>query len=195
MGWNICLHEHIKKIEPDNEKIESIRKMCRVRLRVVGQVAIDDETASVVAEDYYEIIKELLVALLLKNGLKSDNHECLISFFKNSFYKYEFEARTIHQLKDVRNRVSYDGIFVKKEYITSNKLEFEHIIQLLDNLLGSCNFDMPETAMCTPRDLARCKQAVSEHAQKPPTARSTFQRGVFDNKQIKSEIKPNQKNN
>lgn len=135
MDWNICLNEHIKKVEPDDEKIESIRKMCGVRLRVAQQVVIDDETASVVAEDYYEIIKELLVALLLKNGLKSDNHECLISFFKNMFPKYEYEAQTIHQLKNVRNRVSYDGIFVKKEYVTSNKLEFEHIIELLDGLL------------------------------------------------------------
>lgn len=135
MDWNICLNEHITKVEPDNEKIESIRKMCSVRLRVAQQVAIDDETASVVAEDYYEIIKELLVALLLKNGLKSDNHECLISFFKNMFPKYEYEAQTIHQLKNVRNRVSYDGIFVKKEYVISNKLEFEHIIELLDGLL------------------------------------------------------------
>ncbi len=135
MDWDICLNEHIKKVEPDTEKIGSIRKMCSVRLRVAQQVAIDDETASVVAEDYYEIIKELLVALLLKNGLKSDNHECLISFFKNMFPKYKYEAQTIHQLKNVRNRVSYDGIFVKKEYIISNKLEFEHIIEILDGLL------------------------------------------------------------
>ena len=135
MDWDICLNEHIKKVEPDTEKVESIRKMCSVRLRVAQNVVIDDETASVVAEDYYEIIKELLVALLLKNGLKSDNHECLISFFKNMFPKYKYEAQTIHQLKNVRNRVSYDGIFVKKEYIISNKLEFEHIIEILDGLL------------------------------------------------------------
>ena len=135
MDWNICLNEHIKKVEPDNEKIESISKMCGVRLRVAQQVAIDDETATVVAEDYYEVIKELLVALLLKNGLKSDNHECLISFFKNMFPEYEYEAKTMHQLKNVRNRVSYDGIFVKKEYVITNKLEFEHIIKHLEGLL------------------------------------------------------------
>jgi len=79
-------------------------------------IKIDQETASVIASDYYEIIKELLTALLLKNHLKSDNHECLISFFKQNFPEYEYEAKIIHQLKNIRNRVSYDGIFVKKDY-------------------------------------------------------------------------------
>jgi len=134
MNWNICLQEHIKKVQPDKEKIKSIQKMCKIRLRVIKDIKLDKETASIIATDYYEVIKELLIALLLKNGLKSDNHECLVSFFKNNHPQYEYEVTTIHKLKDVRNRVSYDGIFVKKDYISTNKLEFEHIIKLLVNL-------------------------------------------------------------
>ncbi len=135
MDWNKCESEHIKKVEPDTEKVKSIRKMCSIRLRIIQEVKNDDETASVIATDYYEIIKELLTALLLKNGLKSDNHECLISFFKNKYENYEYETNIIHQLKNVRNRASYDGIFVKKEYIETNKLEFNHLIELLNKLL------------------------------------------------------------
>ena len=78
---------------------------------------------------------KLLTALLLKNGLKSDNHECLISFFKEKFPKYEYEAKRIHQLKYVRNKISYEGFFIKKDYVNTNKLEFEHIIELLKKLL------------------------------------------------------------
>ena len=137
MDWNQCLEDHIKKVKPDNEKINSIIKMCGIRLKVLKQIKIDQETASVIASDYYEVIKELLTALLLKNGLKSDNHECLISFFKQNFPEYEYEANIIHQLKNIRNRVSYDGIFVKKEYIETNKLEFEHIIELIKGLIYS----------------------------------------------------------
>ena len=135
MNWQKCLEEHIIKIDKDSEKIKSIIRMCNIRLKIVKQIKIDQETASVIASDYYEIIKELLTALLLKNGLKSDNHECLISFFKQNFPEYEYETKIIHQLKDVRNRVSYDGIFVKKEYVETNKLEFQHIIDLLKKLL------------------------------------------------------------
>jgi len=135
MDREICLKEHIKKVQVDKERINSILKMSDILLKVTKQIKRDEETISVIVANYYEIIKELLTALLLKNGMKSDNHECLISFFKNMFPEYEYEAKTIHQLKNVRNRVSYDGIFVKKEYIISNKLEFEHIIEILDGLL------------------------------------------------------------
>ena len=135
MEWNVCLKEHIKKVEPDHEKVRSIMKMCSIRLKIMNSIRIDDESASVIATDYNEVIKELLVALLLKNGLKSDNHECLISFFKKNFPQYDYEAEAIHKLKDARNRISYDGVFVKKSYIESNKLEFEHIIRMLNKIL------------------------------------------------------------
>jgi len=135
MNWRECQEEHIKKIKPDKEKIRSIIKMCDIRLKVLKNIKLDEETASIIATDYYEVIKELLTAILLKNGLKSNNHECLISFSKKEFPNYEYETNIIHQLKDVRNRVSYDGVFVKKEYIQSNRLEFEHIIELLKRLL------------------------------------------------------------
>ena len=64
---------------------KSILKLCNVRLRIVLDVKLDSETASIIAENYYEIIKELLTALLLLSGRKSDNHECLIAFFKKNY--------------------------------------------------------------------------------------------------------------
>jgi len=111
--------------------------MCKARQKIIENSNIDEETASIIASDYYEIIKELLIALLLKYGLKSFNHECLISFFKKEHPEYEYEARVIHQLKEVRNRATYDGVFVKKEYLLNNKLEFKHIIKLLNDLISA----------------------------------------------------------
>jgi len=82
MDFEICKKEHLREVEPDPAKIKSILKVADARLKAMKKVK---ETASIITEDYYEVIKELLVALLLKNGLKSDNHECLISFFKNRY--------------------------------------------------------------------------------------------------------------
>ncbi len=135
MPWETCRKEHIKTVQPDQEKITSMLKMCKIRLRVTEDITLDDETASVIAADYYEVIKELLTALLLKKGMKSDNHECLISFFKRNYPCNEYEAKIIHQLKNVRNRISYDGVFVDKEYVEMNRLEFIHIIDLLERLV------------------------------------------------------------
>lgn len=135
MNWDKCKQESIREIEIDYEKVKSLLKMSEVRAGYLKKQEYDEKTCSIISEGYYEMIKELLVALLLKNGLKSNNHECLISFFKTKYPQYEYEALIIHQLKDIRNRISYDGMFVKKDYLDKNKLEFEHIIEILKELI------------------------------------------------------------
>jgi len=137
MDFKLCKKEHIRIVEPDSDKIKSILKVADARLKAISQIKKDVETASIIVEGYYEIIKELLVALLLKNGLKSDNHECLISFLKVKYPEYEAEAFIIHELKNIRNRINYDGIFVKPSYLVNNELEFGHIIELIKELVNS----------------------------------------------------------
>ena len=136
MNWDVCLEKHIKKVQIDKERINSIIKMSDIILKVTKKIKKDEETVSVIAGNYYEIIKELLTALLLKNGMKSNNHECLISFFKKH-YKHDYEANIIYELKNIRNRIYYEGAFVKKSYIDKNELEFNHIIKLLKDLISS----------------------------------------------------------
>ena len=135
MDWEICLKEHIKKVQVDKERINSILKMSDILLKVTKQIKRDEETISVIVANYYEIIKELLTALLLKNGMKSDNHECLISFFKKH-YNYEYENKLVHELKNIRNRIHYEGVFVKESYLDKNELELNHIIELLKRLIN-----------------------------------------------------------
>ena len=67
--------------------------------------------------------------------MKSDNHECLISFFKK-YYNYGYEVGIIHELKNIRNNIYYKGAFVKKSYLDKNELEFNHIIELLKKLIS-----------------------------------------------------------
>ena len=39
--------------------------------------------------------------------------------------------RSIQELKIIRNKINYEGLFIEKEYIERNKLEFEPVIQFL----------------------------------------------------------------
>lgn len=135
MNWEICEKEYIKKVQIDQERIKSMIKMSELILRVTKEIKKDEETVSVIVAHYYEIIKELLTALLLKHGMKSDNHECLISFFKNN-YNYEYETNIIHELKNIRNNIHYKGVFVEEDYLDKNGLEFNHIINLLKKLIN-----------------------------------------------------------
>ena len=131
MSWTECSAHHLRTVEIDEGKVQSILKLGAVRLRVVNLIPLDMETASVIAEHFYEIIKELLTALLLLHGLKSDNHECLIAFFQKTYPDQEYEVKVLYDLKIIRNKIDYEGLFVDKEYIERNKLEFIHIISFI----------------------------------------------------------------
>lgn len=135
MDFERCEKEFIRKVDKDIEKIKSILKMAELELDIISKIEVNANTASKLAKDYYEIIKELLTALLLSYGLKSSNHECLVSFLKTKYPQYEFESGIIHELKNIRNRISYDGYFVGEDYIAKNKIEFNHIIDLLKKLI------------------------------------------------------------
>ena len=135
MDFERCEKEFIRKVDKDMDKIKSILKMAELELNIISKIEVTINTASKLAKDYYEILKELLTALLLSHGLKSSNHECLVSFLKRKYPKYEYEAKIIHELKNIRNRVSYNGYFVSEDYIAKNKREFNHIIDLLKRLI------------------------------------------------------------
>jgi len=53
----------------------------------------------------------------------------------NFFAKFEYETKIIHELKNIRNRVSYDGYFIDEDYINKNKSKFESVIALLEDLI------------------------------------------------------------
>tara|TARA_Y100000031_G_scaffold47643_1_gene54359 strand:+ start:1058 stop:1513 length:456 start_codon:yes stop_codon:yes gene_type:complete len=135
MDFERCKKEFIRNVDKDTQKIKSMLKMAKLELEIILNLEINSNTSSKLAKDYYEIIKELLIALLLSHGLKSSNHECLISFFIAKYPKYGYEARALHELKNIRNRVSYDGYFVDEDYIIKNSAEFKHIIDLLRKLI------------------------------------------------------------
>lgn len=137
MSWQRCKKEFIRKVSVDEERIKSMVKMSENELDIIKDIPLSEKSASKLAKDYYEIIKELMVALLLCYGLKSSNHECLVSFLKENYSDKEYEIKIIHKLKNIRNRVSYDGYFVSEDYIEENKLEFKHIIDWLKEIIVS----------------------------------------------------------
>ena len=81
MDWKECEKNFIRNVEVDEERIQSIKEKALQRLKRAQTTKVEKETVSFIIEDYYEVIKELLVAYLLKNGLRSKNHQCLITFF------------------------------------------------------------------------------------------------------------------
>ena len=135
MNWDICLKEHIKKVEPDNERIESIKRKAILRLKRARETKVTLENVSFVVEDYYEVVKELLVAYMLKNGLRSKNHQCLISYFYKENPNHEKEAFLVSQMSYFRNRLDYYGEDVPMAFYQDNKDDFERLIDILIKMI------------------------------------------------------------
>jgi len=136
MDWNECKNKFIRNVEIDKERINAILKKSMQRLKRAKNTEINLENISFVVEDYYEVIKELLVALLLKNGLRSKNHQCLISYFYKENPDYEKEAYLISQMSFFRNRLEYYGEDIPIDFYEDNKEEFEKVINLITKLIN-----------------------------------------------------------
>ena len=92
---------------------------------------------ALLCEDYYEVIKELIVGLLSIQGYKSYSHYCLISFIQK-FYSQRFSAHEIElmdKLRKIRNELDYLGRFSGKGFIERNEKEVIEIVMRLKGIV------------------------------------------------------------
>ena len=135
MAWGECERNFIRKVEIDFERVTSIKKKALQRLQRARNTEVNFENISFVVEDYYEVIKELLVAYLLNNGMRSKNHQCLISYFYKQNPDFEREVVLISQMSFFRNRLTYYGDDIPMEFYETHKDDFEDIIKLILRIL------------------------------------------------------------
>ena len=117
------------KITPNAERVKSIVTMTGL---IEQRIALQDRktmTALIVA-DYYEIVKELLTAILLLDGYKTVSHKDLFEYFYIT-YPASFNAHektALDELRVLRNRIAYEGFMVSSSYLERNELLFKKII-------------------------------------------------------------------
>lgn len=123
--------EKVSKIKPDKEKAKSLLQIIQLREKNIGTMKAD-EFATLVVEGYYEIIKELITALMSIDGWKTVSHELLVGYLEK-FYK-EFsgaEIYVIDQLRKTRNDIAYRGVMIQQDYLTRNR---KAVLQIIDKL-------------------------------------------------------------
>ena len=136
MDWKFCMKKFIRSVEIDNERIFSIVEQSDDRLSMINGIKVTENNVSFIIEGYYEAIKELLVAYLLKNGMRSSNHQCLISYFYKQNTDNETEANLISQMSYFRNRLNYYGERIPLEFYKKNINDIEDVIKLIRKLLS-----------------------------------------------------------
>lgn len=126
----------IIKVSPDKEKAQSIMKMAESRKKFLEKIE-NTEFATILAENYYEIIKELCTAIILVDGYKTTGegaHKELIDYMKN-YGLHEPEISIMQDLRNKRNKSSYEGKQIESIYIENNRADLVRIIEKLNKIL------------------------------------------------------------
>lgn len=128
----------IIKVVPDKEKVRSILNLIKARENFVSLIDAE-KFSTIVAENYYEIIKELATALLLLNGLKATGenaHKDLIDYLLNYGFE-EDEVMLMNDLRIKRNKSSYEGKQVDNAYLQIKKNKFLDLINKLKDVINN----------------------------------------------------------
>jgi len=123
------------KTMPNKERVESVLGMISL---IERRIALQNKTefSPLVLIDYYEVINELMTALLLCDGFKTLSHKDLIEHIKSNYSEItQYEIGLIDKLRVLRNRVVYEGFKIHHDYLDKNKLTYIQIIKKLKSLV------------------------------------------------------------
>ncbi len=127
-----------RKILIDKNRAESLRKMAKISLERLNSF---DKTKypSNTLDDYYDILHQLMESISLLNSFKfSGNyaHEELIDWICKEL-KFSHQDKTFLQIiRNYQNKISYEGFFIKPNFIKQKDNKILEIIRKLDNKIG-----------------------------------------------------------
>jgi hypothetical protein len=94
-----------------------------------------DQYPSITLTDYYDILHKLMEAVALLEGMKCHGegaHYDLIEYIAGTHLSREKKI-FLQQLRGFRNRVSYEGFRIRREYIAGNETRIKQLITALRN--------------------------------------------------------------
>ncbi len=132
------MEEALIRITPNKEKANSILRMVETTLELIKQI---DRNAfpSNVTKEYYDVIRELISIILLLDGYKAIGegaHKRQIEYLESNYKEFnQSEISVIDDLRIKRNKIAYDGFFIKKEYIENKSVDINKIIHKLKEII------------------------------------------------------------
>jgi len=124
----------IIKVSPDKEKAKNLFKMIQSILERIEN-SNKKKFTSLIVSDYYEIIKELITAILISTGIKTLSHKKLIEQTKEFKEINEKEYYLMDELRIIRNKINYDGFFVEYDYLERKERDIKTVIKKLSKIL------------------------------------------------------------
>ncbi len=127
----------LQKVFPDKEKVKSIIKMISEREKFVSVIG-KKEFSTIIAENYYEIIKELSTALLLLNRIKiigENAHKEIIDSLAEYAKFTPYEISLLQDLRIKRNQSQYEGKQIDVSYLENKKEILQKIMNKLKKII------------------------------------------------------------
>ena len=121
------------QVQPDKHKSEALKKMAEITLQRLESTKLEEYPSNTLT-DYYDIIHKFLEALTISCGIKFKGdgaHQELIDYVAKAKDLGEQTRLFLQQIREYRNRISYEGFMISKNYITLNK---EKILDVINNL-------------------------------------------------------------
>ncbi|MBU4284148.1 MAG: hypothetical protein KJ968_03505 [Nanoarchaeota archaeon] len=128
----------ITKIRPDKSKSRSLKIMAEITLERLENTDREKYPTNTL-NDYYDAIHKLMEALSMLNGIKIKGegaHQELIDYIAEQYNFDEQTRQFLQQMRDYRNRISYEGFMIHKNYIILNQEKIKNIIKKLFNELN-----------------------------------------------------------
>ena len=120
----------ITKVKPDKQKSESLRKMAEITLERLDNTDMGKYPSNTLL-DYYDVVHKLMEAFTLREGIKVKGegaHQELVDYIAKQQKIDEQMRQFLQQMRDYRNRISYEGFMIHKNYIDLNKAIIRRII-------------------------------------------------------------------
>ena len=127
----------ITRTKPDIQKAISLQKMALTTLERLNSTDKNKYPSNVLV-DYYDIIRNLMEALIAIEGVKVSGVSAHYKIINYISYKYNFiesDRFFLQQVRNVRNRISYDGLQINKGFIKENNRMLCGIVTKLLKLL------------------------------------------------------------
>ncbi|MBW2988475.1 hypothetical protein KY318_03105, partial [Candidatus Woesearchaeota archaeon] len=122
------MREDVFKISKDEARARALVCLARDRFEFVKSMS--HKRAYKIVEECYEIIKELLTALMYLDGFKTLSHLALLEYFSNNYNVLDKkQLKLIDKLRKFRNSIVYYGEQVKQEFLVNYMEEIEGIIK------------------------------------------------------------------
>lgn len=126
------MDEKIFSITKDRDRARDLFEIAKERLKEIIPSLPKNKPYKLI-EEYYEVIKEMLTAIMYIDGYKTLSHKKLIEYFSNKYSLLdEPQVKLIDNLRRLRNDVVYYGKKISESFLINYK---EDILKIINRLI------------------------------------------------------------